>query len=394
MSATQIKGFRAVVRRELRSMTSRPLYLLLALVFPLTTFGFFWVIFQQGIPRDLPVAVIDQDNSRFSRQITRMIDATPSMQVGEDVNNILEGQSLLRSGKYYALIVLSKNLEQDAMSGQAPAVINYYNNEFLLAGSIINRDVRRVIGTVSAGIDLRRRQSQGDMPAAALAHLEPIQINSKILFNPYTNYMYFLGGTLNPTMLQIFVLTLSIFVLGIELKDGTAQQWLDAAGGNAWKAVGGKLLPYTAIFILVGCFMNTFHFHFLGAPVRGSELFIQLSTVIMILAYQAIALFFVAVSSNLRLSLSAGAFYSATAFAFVGMTFPIMAMPFAAQAWGALLPLTYYLKIFVDQSMRGAIWTINVTDLGMLLLFVCILTPLAMRRMPRLMTEPKFWGKV
>lgn len=393
MPIEQKQGFYWVMKRELQRMTSRPLYLLLTLVFPLSTFGFFWVIFQQGIPRDLPVAVLDHDHSMFSHKISRMIDATASMKITRNVTNLSDGQSLLHRGDCYALIVIPKDLEQDAMTGKAPPVINYFNNQYLLAGSIIHRDLRQVVGTVSAGIDLRQRQSQGEMTGAALAHLEPIQIDREVLFNPYSNYLYFLSGALNPTMLQLFVLTLSIFVLGIELKDGTAREWLDTGGGSPWISVGGKLLPYTALFILVGFFMNSFHFHYMGAPIRGSELLINISTVFLVLAYQSIALFMVALSSNLRLSLSTGAFYSATAFAFVGMTFPILSMPVAAKAWSAVLPLTYYLKIFVDQSMRGASVTINLRDLGMMLLFVCILTPLAMLRMPRLMTESRYWGK-
>lgn len=394
MSAYPGTGISLVVKREFHRMTKRPLYILLTLVFPLIAFIFFWIIFHQGIPRNLPVSVLDEDQSMLSRKIVRMIDATASMQVSNKVSGIPEGRSLLRKGDCYALIILPKHLEHDVLQGSAPQVINFYNNQFLLAGSIINRDVRKVIGTVSAGIDLSIRQKNGEMRTEALAHLEPIQMKTQVLFNPYTNYLYFLAGTINPTMLQIFVLMITIYALGIELKEGTSREWLETAGGRPWKAVIGKLIPYSLIFIIIGLFMNAFHFNYLGAPQRGSIFLIGLSTIILILANQAIALFLVSITANTRFALSMGAFYSSTAFAFVGMTFPIMAMPLVAKVWAAILPLTYYLKIFVDQSMRGAAFSISLQDFGILCLFVLILPFIAMLSMPKFMTDSKYWGRI
>ena len=394
MSDSQSTGIGPVIKRELKRMTSRPLYILLTLVFPLIAFGFFWTIFHQGIPRNLPVAVLDEDHSMFSHKITRMIDATASMQVTAKVSNIQNGESLLRKGNCYALILLPKHLERDAFNRQAPQVVNFYNNEYLLAGSMINRDVLQVIRTVSAGIDLRSRQKQGEMTTAALAHLEPIQLKKEVLFNPYTNYFYFLSGTLNPTMLQMFVLILSIYALGVELKEGTAREWLNTAAGSPWKAVIGKLIPYSVIFFILGLFMNVFHFRYLNAPLRGNWFLIGAGTIMFVLSYQAIALLIISITSNTRLALSVGAFYSSTAFAFVGMTFPLIAMPAIAKTWGAIIPLTYYLKIFVDQSMRRAPLSINLSDLGVIILFVVILPPVAMIRMRTLITESKYWGRI
>jgi len=387
-------GFIPVIKRELQRMASRPLYNLLTIVFPLIAFAFFWIIFNQGIPRNLPVAVLDQDHSMLSHKITRMIDATASMKVGNKVFNMPEGRSLLRTGKCYALIVLPKHLEHDVLEGTAPQVINFYNNQFLLAGSIINRDVRQVIGTVSAGVDLSVRQKGGEMTAEAMAHIEPIQMKTNVMFNPYTNYLYFLAGTLNPTMLQIFVLMISIYALGIEIKEGTAKEWLAKAGRIPWKAVVGKLLPYTVIFLILGLFMNAFHFNYLAVPQRGSIFLIVLSTLFFILAYQAIALFLVSITANARFALSMGAFYSSTAFAFVGLTFPIMGMPMTAKMWATILPLNYYLKIFVDQSMRGASISTSLSDFAAIILFVLILPLIAMLRMPKLLTDSKYWGRI
>ena len=121
---------------------------------------------------------------------------------------------------------------------------------------------------------------------------------------------------------------------------------------------------------------------------------INISTAAMVLAYQAISLLIISVTSNLRFSLSVGAFYSGTAFAFVGMTFPLIAMPTMAKIWAAIIPLTFYLQIFIDQSMRGFPLSVSLSDLGAIILFILLLPPFAMKRFRKLMQEPQYWGKI
>ena len=394
MKTNERTGFVAVIVRELRRMISRPLYFVVTLILPLLSFGIFWAIFHQGVPRDLPVAVYDADHSALSRRIIRMIDATSTIKVAYKVSDIGTGRKLILATKSYALIILPKDLERDVYSGKAPHIIEYYNNELLLPGSLINRDVRRVVGTVSAGADLRIRQKRSEMTEAAMAHLEPIKIESHILFNPYINFLYFLVSALLPTMLHIFVLTVSVFAIGVELKDGTAKEWLICAGGSTWRAVAAKLFPYTVIFVVLGLFMNSFLFRYLGVPLRGSSLLIMIATLLMILAYQAIGLLFVTVTANLRLALSFAAFYSSTAFAFVGITFPTMAMPLPGKIWGGILPLSYYLKIFVDQSIRGAAISASIPAMIALIVFLFVVPIVPIWRFRKLMCDKRYWGRI
>lgn len=387
-------GILRVVRRELKRMSSRPLYILGGLLLPLATFGIISATFSKGVPRDLPVAVYDGDHSALSRQLIRMIDSSSSIEVVRRVTDLESGHRLIRKGKVYALIVLQRDLQKDVISGKAPSVINYYNNEFLLPGSLIARDVRNAVETLSAGLDLRFRQRLGQMTQAQPGVIEPIRVESHGLFNPHLNYTYFLVSTLLPNMLQIFVIVMSVYAIGIELKEGTAREWLECADNRTWKALLGKLLPYTLLFCIVGLFMNNILFRYLGVPLRGSLGLITLAGFLMILAYQAVALLLVSITVNLRLSLSFAAFYSSTAFAFVGVTFPTVGMPLPAKAWAGILPLYYYLRIFVDQTVRGIPAVLAITPLTVLMAFILFLPIFPLFRMRKLMSEEKYWGRL
>ncbi len=381
------------LKREMERMVSRPVYILMLIVIPLFSFSIFWFIFEEGVPEDLPVAVYDQDSSSISRQLIRMIDSTTSIQIKYRVNNLEEGKRLILSGKCNALVVIPKDLEKDVLSGLSPSIINFYNNEFLLAGSLISRDVSSVVTTFSKGINVSVRLKKGEMTVTAMNRIEPVRVMTHTLFNPYLNYFYFLTGTLQPTLLQIFIITMTIFALGSELKDGTAGSLLESSKDSIIFALLGKLLPYTLIFTLMGIFMNVFLFMFFKVPVTGSLGLLLFSTFIFVLAYQSVGLFYLALTSNLRMSLSMAGFYSAPAFAFAGVTFPLIGMPMLAKFWSYMLPLTYYIKIFIDQSMKGAPVSVSLPQLGIMSCFL-ILGLLSVPRLNKIMKNSEYWGKL
>jgi ABC-2 type transport system permease protein len=388
------QGVAAVFAREWRRMLSERFYPLFLLVLPLLSIAVLWAIFQQQVPREMPVVVCDEDHSALSREITRMIDATPSMRIVAAADDFAQGRRLIMARKAYALIRIPAGTEREVGRGMTAEIACFYNAQFILPGSLITRDLGQVVATLAQGIDIRRRQGQGEAGAAARVHAEPIRIDRHALFNPQLNYVYFLLTMLLPTMLQIFILITTVQAIGSELKEKTAPEWLAGAGFSTWRAVLGKLLPQTIHYVFLGMFMIILLFHWLAVPVRGILGMIAAGTVLFVLAYQAMGLFLAAWFANLRLATSAAAFYSAPAFAFTGVTFPMMAMPFLAQVWGGILPLTYYLRLLVGQAIRGIPARGALPECLVLLSFVVILPLVSLPRMGRVMRESRYWGRL
>lgn len=386
-------GILTVAHREIRRIVSMPIYLVMLIGLPVLSFGILLSIFYQGSPSDLPVAVYDADHSALSRQLIRMIDATQSIQIVGSVRSMKEGKTRIQSGKIYGLIVIPAEFEKWILKGLRSKVIVYYNNQFLLPGSLIDRDTVMAANALSASLNLRYREASGEQPAAARSHIAPVHIESHVLFNPYLNYLYFLLTTLQPTLFQIFVMTLTIYATGIELKEGTARIWLTSAGGRIGAALIGKMLPYTLSFFMMAMVIQIIQFFYLKIPLQGNAVFLFISTCVFILAYQSMGLLVVATTANLRFSISIAAFYSGTAFAFSGVTFPTLSMPLIGQFWGYALPLTSYLKIVVDQTMRGAPVQQSLPFLGALILFVVLPPIFFLSRMKKVMQQPHYWGR-
>lgn len=69
--------FIAVLKRELDRMVSRRIYFASCIVLPLFSIFFMATIFGNGQMENLPVGVVDGDNTATSREIIRMTEAVP-----------------------------------------------------------------------------------------------------------------------------------------------------------------------------------------------------------------------------------------------------------------------------------------------------------------------------
>ncbi|MGE5358123.1 MAG: ABC transporter permease, partial [Bacteroidales bacterium] len=339
-------------------------------------------------------AIVDQDHSSLSRQLTRMIDAAPSMRVACQAADAEAARTLVLENRVYAVVLMPSEMERDVRRGEAPKVVAYYNAQLLLPASLIRRDLRAAVATLSGGLELKTREARGETPRAALARLEPVRLDSHTLFNPQLNYVYFLVTALLPAMLQIFVTVGTVHLVGSELKTGTAGEWLTTAGGSSLRAMAAKLLPYTAWFVMLALFMLVLLFRGAGVPLRGSLPVIVLSTLSFVLAYQAVAIVLVTWLANFRFATSAAAFYCTPAFAFIGVTFPSAAMPAAGRVWGEMLPLTHYVRVLIDQGLRGAPAAAALPSMAALFAFILAGCAASAWRLPRILRDPRYWGRL
>jgi ABC-2 type transport system permease protein len=392
-SQARSAGFAAVVARELRRWTRAPLYLMMLAGLPAAATLVIVGIFGSGAARDLPIAVVDLDGSALSREAIRMIDATGGVRVASVERDAGVAQRLVAEGRIYGFVVVPERFEKDVARGAAPSLSAFYNSQFILPAGLIKNALVNAVGTLSGRVEVRQRMGAGESFADAVAHVEPIGLDIHTLFNTELNYVTYLVSALLPTLLQIFILTISVHAFAIELRDGTAGEWLEAAGGSVFRAIAGKALPYVVQSGLLGLLMVSFMYGWLGVPFRGDLAIVAWSTAVFGAAYVAMGFAFAASTGNLRLGTSVAAFYCAPAFAFVGVTFPTEAMPVVGQAWSSLLPVTHYLRILVQQGMRGAPADVSWHTFTILTAFALAPWPLLTWRMARLMRNPRAWGR-
>jgi ABC-2 type transport system permease protein len=350
-----------VIRRETSRIAVSWILIFYTILAPVASFLLIIWLFSDGVVKDLPVAVVDMDQSAFSLKVTRLIDATRVCKVEYRVNSMLEARNMMDRGKIDAFVVLPENLEKKILSSDSPAIAVFINDMYVGRAGALKSGLYTTLSTISAGIKVQVAIKKGQTHDQAIGNARPVNPNIQLLFNPYGNYAYFLVLGLLPLLSVVFIFLGSVYALGMEFKEGTASDLMSKAENNIFTALSGKMIPYTFLFFMNMLVMDILMVKTLGTPLRGSLALILVSEILLIISYQLLAILFIKLSANLRLSLSLGSAYTMMALTFSGLTFPLMSMPLIARLFSYVFPFTSWLHIFMSQTLRGepAIETFN-----------------------------------
>ncbi len=390
--AKQTSPVFAVIHREIQRIRQNPAYRFLLFFGPVIGFALLYFIFRQGVVKEIDVAVVDRDNSALAVKITNAINAAPETNVTLKTQNIFEAQKQLENGNIDGIILFPIEMEKNVLQGIESPVSVYINGTNVLKSGLLQRSLLSTLKTVSGGIQYKKLLIQGKTEREALSVIQPVQIQKHVLFNPYTNYFYFLNSAMLYVMLYLFVFLSSVYTLGNELKRGSGQTLLSTSGGSVRLAVLGKLFPYTIIFIGLAVFVNFLLFTIEGMPLNGSYFLIFAGQIATIITYQLMALIFVGITINLRLALSLGSAYSMMSITFSGLTFPIEGMPKIAQILATLFPFTWWEKIIISQALRGA----PIKEALVYLCYILAFLLLSLCFLPvykKYLSHEKYWGK-
>ncbi len=342
-----------VLGRECRRILQRPVYLVMTLLLPIVCYAFFASMMRDGMPMQLPVAVVDLDNSTLSRSIVRRMDASPQTEITAHLRSYHEAKDAMQRGEVFGFIIFPKNMQADAMAGRQPEVAFYANNSYLIGGSLIMRDLSTATAQASASLNIGVRAGRGQSPTEIAANVQPIATDFHSPGNPWANYSMYLSTILSHGLLQILILLTTVYVIGIEIKQGTFAQWLQAADGSMLRALVGKLFPYTLLFSLMTIAGNTFFFKYLHFTCQGSLFAILLAGVLMVVAYQAVGVFILGLMGDFKIALTIAGVFGVLGISFSGLTFPIEIMDAPLQGFSWIFPIRYYFYVYMDVALRG-----------------------------------------
>lgn len=347
-------GMGAVLRRELRYLITRPIYLFAFFGAPLLVTFILLYMMGGGLPTNMPVAVVDEDHTATSRALTRSLDAFQSSEVTLQATSMSEAFTAMRRGEVYAIFHIPAGLQAGAGSARQPKLHYYTNSAYLMAGSFTFRDMKMLSELASAKVGLQTGQAKGKTQEEIMSTVQPIVVRTEVMSNPWLNYSAYLTTTILPGILQLMVLLLTSYSIGIEIKRGTAGEWLRLARGSMSRALLGKLLPQTLLFLLSGWMIQAILYGWMGYPLQSGWGAMALAMLLLILAAQALGVFFIALIPVLRMGMSLGSLLGMLSFSISGMSIPVSAMVPPMQALAYIFPLRHYFQIGISGALLGA----------------------------------------
>ena len=373
MSLTEIiKRVYHIFVRELVIMWRHPIYGFCTIVFPVLVMAFFTTLMNEGEPVEMPVGVVDQDNTHVSRAMIRQLDAFQTTHVEGHYANMNDAREAIQQNKIYAFLLIPKGTTDELLNSEQPKISFYYSNVTLVAGSLLFRDLKTVSTLGSAAVGSAKLSALGKTSKEIRTFLQPINIDLHMIGNPWANYNIYLSTAMVPGVLMVFVFLLAPYSIGTELKFHRSKQWMRMAGNNVHVAIAGKILPQTLLFTLMMWCFEFYIFYGLGFPHPGGVVPIMLLGFLSVAACQCFGIFAFGLMPSLRMAMSICSLWSVISFSACGATFPVFAMDSMIQSLAQLFPLRHYYMIYQMCIFNGYPLSYAWFHFMALAIFICL----------------------
>ncbi|HCT9737910.1 TPA: ABC transporter permease [Morganella morganii] len=332
-------SFRHAFTQETRMAIRSPVFHWLSWLFPLILFTLISANFSEGTLLNLPVSAVDYDHSPLSRTLVRNLNAAShaSITPRDDPSAALERMG---SAEDYAILMIPKRFESDVLAGKQPTVRMYYNGLFYASGSYAIQDFSGLIAELNA----QYRTVLASETGKTLPKLAQATMSYDSLFNASGSYIYYQQFAATIHMLQLFVVTLTIY----SMSRGTMLLTLKPL----FSGVLGKLAPYTLFFTALLMVELAALVTFSGAKVAGNPLYMLFIGFFYVMAAQSIGLLLYTFTSNALMAYSMIGMLVSIAMAFSGMAVPELSMILPARIISNLEPLTHALNAMFDIFLR------------------------------------------
>lgn len=340
-------------KRGCVQLVRRPMYFLLIVIMPLLCSWFLLDLIKDGSVHRVPVGIVDLDNSSLSRRISRNLNGFQQVNICQRYNNFAEARDAVQRGEVLGFFFIPDNLEEQALGGRQPVVSYYVNYAYYAPGSMQYKGFKTISMLVNGGIVQTALRTVGVPNQRIESALVPIQTHVHMISNPFTNYNYYLNSTFIPCFLSLFILLVTAFSLGLELKSGLSRQWLKNSGGSMFLALVGKLVPQTVLFTVVCWFVQWMMFRCYDFPLNCNPWNMLIAMFLLVVANQSFAVLMFCFVPNFRYGTMLCTLLGMVSFSFCGFSLPHEAMYPWVHSLGYVMPVKYYFLIMVDQALNG-----------------------------------------
>jgi ABC-2 type transporter. len=306
-----------------------------------------------GVPERLPIAVVDHDHSKVSRNLIRTLNAMSSVEVTQLLESYSDARVAMQRNEIYAFMEIPEGFSAQAASGKQPTLAFFSNDAYFVAGLFSYKALKMSGALANGAVVKATMEAKGMSPQEINVSLQPTVLNTFPLGNPWINYSIFINNVLLPGIIELMILLMTVFSIGVEIKERTSRRLLAQSERSILKLLIGKLLPQTILFTMMGWLLLIVLYGYLHFPDKNGILPMAVAVPFFVVASQALGVFMIGCLPTLRHGLSFASLFGVIAFSVVGFSLPVYAMykPFQILAWA--YPLRHYFLIYNDQALNG-----------------------------------------
>lgn len=342
----QLRQIWQIALRELVILWRNRIYGFCMVAFPLLAMFFFTSLMDDGLPTEMPIGIVDLDNTSTSRSLVHRLDAFQMSRVVAHYPSVSEARHAIQQNDIYAFLYIPKGMTDELLASRQPKLSFYYSYTTLASGALLMKDLKTISTLGAAAVGQSTMRAKGFTDGQIQAFLQPIKVDLHQIANPWSNYNSYLSTMIVPGMIMLFIFLISAYSLGNEVKFDTSKKWLAMADNNILIAMLGKFLPQTLIWLALVYGYELYVFQVLHFPHLGSPWMLVLLGLIQVLAAQGFGIFAYGLMPSLRMSMSVCSLWAVLSFSMAGSAFPVMGMDGPLQSLSWLFPLRHYYMIY------------------------------------------------
>jgi len=340
-----MKEFLRLLKREFKLFvandTLRSVFFLAPILYAVLL-GF---VYQSGKVENIPVLVVDRDNTPLSNQLTDMLDDNSSIKV---IKYIQEPQSIkdeVIKNEAAAVVMIPTKFEADMLQKKYPELNVYVNTGNVLTANFASKALQLTIGTFSAGASIKGLQKMGMPAVKAATQYEPFKTNYITLFNTTSNYLIFMWPAMLAVVLQQVILLAMAVSFAAEFQRGSFIKEYYGMRRWAFPTMLIKVIPIWFFSILIVGIYYLMHMIFKVPMPEGIFNFILL-TAVFVGSASFLGVFISILIPDALKATQILMVLASPSFIISGFTWPLSAMPAAVQFLVNIIPLTPFLQAF------------------------------------------------
>jgi ABC-2 type transport system permease protein len=293
-------------------------------------------------PRNLPSAVLLQEDSDLGRSILKAMENTAYFRFTREVHTVEEFDNLLQSGKVLFGVEIPRGFERAVRRGDKPALLVAADaTDPVAAGSALG-----TLGTLVQTALLHDLYA-GDPPSM------PFEIRAHARYNPAASSRLNIVPGLVGTILTMTMLIFTALSVTREIERGTMEALLSMPIKPV-EVMFGKIVPYVLVGFIQATLIIGIGVLLFGVPILGSVLMLAILSTLFITTNLSIGYTFSTIVQNQLQAMQLSMMFFLPSILLSGFMFPFAGMPVWAQYLGEALPLTHYIRIVRAIMLKGA----------------------------------------
>jgi ABC-2 type transport system permease protein len=293
-------------------------------------------------PRNLPSAVLLQEDSDLGRSILKAMENTAYFRFTREVHTVEEFDNLLQSGKVLFGIEIPRGFERAVRRGDKPSLLVAADATDPVAAGSALAALGPLVQTA-----LEHDLHIGDPPNM------PFEIRTHARYNPAAASRLNIVPGLVGTILTMTMLIFTALSVTREIERGTMENLLSMPIKPV-EVMFGKIIPYVLVGFIQATLIIGIGVLLFGVPILGSVLMLAVLSTLFITTNLSIGYTFSTIVQNQLQAMQMSMMFFLPSILLSGFMFPFAGMPVWAQYLGEGLPLTHFIRIVRAIMLKGA----------------------------------------